>query len=72
MSGGNDVVEGVLDQIAIFVGDDEGRQQLYGVARMPGDLSQHLVVLEQRDGDQLAEQSLVRGFQKVPACFELQ
>jgi hypothetical protein len=30
------------------------------------------VVLEQRDGDQLAEQSLVRGFQKVPACFELQ
>src|SRR5579871_1547866 len=69
---GDDVIEGVLDQVAVLIRNDERLQQLYGVARVPGDLGQHLVVLEQRDGDELAEQPLVRGFQEIPACLELQ
>src|SRR6266478_6158753 len=72
MGGGNDVVEGVLDEVAILVRDDEGRQQLYGVARVSGHLSQHLVVLEQRNCDELAEQPFIRSLQKIPACLELQ
>ena len=44
MGGGDHVVEGVLDQVAILIGDDERRQQLDGVAGMAGDLGQHLVV----------------------------
>src|SRR5262249_43119314 len=72
VGGGDHVVEGTLDEVAILVGDDEGRQQLDGVAGVAGDLSQHLVVLEERDRNELAEQSLVCRFQQVPAGLELQ
>jgi len=55
----------------ILIRDDEGRQQLDGVARVPGDLGQEPVVLEQRNVTSW-QNSPCCGFQKVPARLELQ
>src|SRR5689334_20998413 len=60
VAAGDDGVEGRLDPFAVLVADDERRQELDGVAAVAGDLGQDLVILEQRHGDELAEQALVR------------
>src|SRR5215468_8172791 len=62
----NHFIERVRNPVAVFLGNDERRQQLDGVAAVTGDLRQDLVVLEQRHGDELAEQALVRGLEHVP------
>src|SRR3984893_1611466 len=56
MRGGDDLIECTLDPVAVLLRDDERRQQLDGMAGVTGDLGEHLVVAEQRDGDPLAEQ----------------
>ena len=53
----DDGVEGLLDPIAIFIGNRERRQQLDRVIAVSGDLRQHFMIAKQRDGDELAEQS---------------
>src|SRR5258708_27032831 len=72
VAGGDDLVERFCDPAAVFFGDDEWRQQLDGVAAVAGDLREDLVVLEQRHGDELAEQALVGGLQHIPRCLEPQ
>ena len=69
---GDDGVERPLDPVAILVGDGQRRQQLDGVAAVAGNLGEDLVVLEQRHGDELAEQPLVGGFQHVPRGLQPQ
>src|SRR5258708_24470186 len=70
MAAGDDLIERAYDPIAILVVDHEGGQQLDGMARMPRNLTEDLVLLEQRDGDELAEQSLVGGFEHAPRSLQ--
>src|SRR3954466_8184305 len=49
--------------------DHERRQQLDGMAAVAGDLRQDLVILEQRYGDELAEQALVGSLQQIPGSL---
>ena len=67
---GDDVVERLFDPRAVFVGDGQRRQQLDRMIAVPGDLREQFVVVEQRNHDQLAEQSATRGFQQIPRCSE--
>src|SRR5256885_11891492 len=69
---GDDVIEGTHDPVAVLIIDDQRRNELHGVAAVASDLRQDLVLLEQRDGDELAEQSLARRLQHVPRCLELE
>src|SRR5204863_2638106 len=72
VAGGDDVVERFFDPAAVFFRDHERRQQLDGVAAVAGDLREDLVILEQRHGDELAEQAFVRGLQEIPGSLQLQ
>ncbi len=63
VAAGDDLVERADDPAAILVCDDESGQQLDGVACVSGDLTEDLVFLEQRNGDELAEQTLIGGFE---------
>src|SRR6185437_15006228 len=65
MAGGDHVIERPLDPIAVLFGDIQGRQQLDRVTAVTGDLSEDLVVLEQWDRDELAEQALVRRLEHI-------
>src|SRR5882757_8833972 len=58
VAAGDHGIERLLDPVAVFLRDGQRRQQLDGVAAVAGDLGQDLVVLEQRHGDELAEQAL--------------
>ncbi|KAG5730989.1 hypothetical protein E4T56_gene17777, partial [Termitomyces sp. T112] len=72
VTAGDHVVERALDPVAVFFGDGERRQQLDGVAAVAGHLREDLVILEQRHGDELAEQALVGGLQHVPRGAQAQ
>src|SRR5262245_48287006 len=68
----NDRFESALDPVAVVVRDGERREQLDGVAAVPGNLRENAVLFEQRDRDQLAEQPLARGLQQAPGRLELE
>ncbi len=57
MAVGNDSFEGMLDPVAIRVIDDERRQKLDDVIAVACHLNQDLMILEQRNGDELAEEA---------------
>src|SRR3954468_14068610 len=61
VTAGDHLVERAHDPIAILVVDHQGRQQLDRVAGMSRHLTEDLVFFEQRDGDELTEQTLVGG-----------
>jgi len=63
---GDDGVKTARDPIAVSFGNHECRQELDGMAGMTGDLAQQLMVLEQRDRDELAEQTDPGGFESMP------
>ena len=59
---GDDVVERSLDQMAVLIRDGQRGQQLDRMVAVARDLREQFVIIEQRDDDQLAEQSAARGF----------
>ena len=70
MCAGNDGVERPLDPFAIFFRDGQRGQELDCVIPVSRNLRKQLVIIEQRNYDQLAEQSAARGFQEIPGCSE--
>jgi len=70
VGGGDHGLEAALDPGAIVVGDGERGQELDRVAGVTGDLDQDALLLEQRDGDRLRDEALVRRFQQPPARSE--
>ena len=67
---GDDVVERSFDQMAVLIRDGQRGQQLNRMVAVARDLREQFVIIEQRDDDQLAEQSAARGFQQIPGCPE--
>ncbi len=65
-------VECAGDPVAVLFRDRQCRQQLDGMAGVAGDLTEDLVILEQRNGDQLAEQALARRLQHAPRRLQRQ
>ncbi len=63
---GHDAVESTLDPGAIRVIDIERRQKLDRVAGVRRHLHQNLVILEQRNDDELAKQPRPNRFQQIP------
>src|SRR4051812_42066360 len=72
MRTGDDLVEGALDPRTVVVGEGQRRLQLHRMIAVAGHKAQNLVLLEQRNGDELAEQSGVHGLQRVPRRLELE
>src|SRR5690242_11909423 len=72
MAVGNDVIKSVFDPGAIGFGDDEGREQFYGVARVARDLAKNLVILEQGNCNKLAKKASAHGFEERPGRLEFE
>src|SRR5438132_10387918 len=72
VAGGDHRVERVDDPLAIGLRERQRRQQLDGMAAVTGDLGENLVVLEQRNGNKLAEQALAGGLDKMPRRLEFE
>ena len=66
MAVGDDLAARRYHPIAILLGDDERRQELHGMARVSCDLRQDVMILAERDGDQLAEKSRAHRLQHYP------
>ena len=65
----NHLLERLLDPIAIRIGDDQRGQELYRVIGVSCYLTEDLVLLQQRDHDELAKQPAARRFEQIPGCL---
>src|SRR6188768_1746698 len=65
-------VECAHDPVAIRIRQHKRRDELDRVAALARGLAEDLVVLEQRDCDDLTEQAFLRGFQHTPGGLELE
>src|SRR4051812_27867852 len=72
MAGSDHGLECLDDVFTIFRSENQWRQQLDRVAGMAGDLTENLMLLKKWNRNQLAEQTLVGGLQKIPRRFQLQ
>ncbi len=69
MAIGDDRIEGTFDPLAISLRDHKRRKQLHGVVCMARDLDKDLMILEQRDRDELAKQAGADCFKLLVAGF---
>src|SRR5208283_5680659 len=65
-------VEGTFDPLAIRLRDDKRRKKLHGEVCVTSELDEDLVVLEQRDRDELAKQAGADCFEQGPCRLELE
>ena len=68
----DDCIEGAFDPLAIRLRDYKRRQKLNGGVCVASDLDEDLVVLEQRDRDELTKQAGADRFEQGPRCLELE
>ena len=71
MCSGNHGVERLLDPCAVLVRDGQRGQELDRMIAVSRNLGEQLVIVEQRDHDQLAEQSAACGFQQFQDALSL-
>ncbi len=69
MAIGDDRIVGTFDPLAISLRDHKRRKQLHGVVCMARDLDKDLMILEQRDRDELAKQAGADCFKLLVAGF---
>lgn len=71
MAIGDDRIESMFDPLAIGLRDDQRRKQLHGKVCVARDLHEDLMILEQRDRDELAKQAGADRFEQGPRGLEL-
>ena len=65
-------IERLHDMVAVCVRDHQRRQEFDRVAAVAGDLDEDVVILEQRDGDELTEQAPARSLDCGPGRLQRQ